>query len=45
MSSSVGNMSSEITSSDCYLTIPSVYELDPSMTQEPYCYEVLQYLG
>lgn len=39
VSSSVGNMSSEITSSDCYLTIPSVYELDPSMTQEPYCYE------
>lgn len=39
VASSVGNMSTEISSSDCYLTIPSAYELDPSMTQEPYCYE------
>ena len=39
IASSVGNMSTEIASSDCYLAIPSAYELDPSMTQEPYCYE------
>lgn len=39
IASSIGNMSTEISSSDCYLAIPSAYELDPSMTQEPYCYE------
>lgn len=39
VASSIGNMLTEISSSDCYLTIPSAYELDPSMTQEPYCYE------
>ena len=39
VASSIGNMSTEISSSDCYLAIPSAYELDPSMTQEPYCYE------
>ena len=39
MSSSIGNQSVDISTSDCYLGIPSIYELDPSMTAEPYCYE------
>ena len=34
--SSVGNKSTEISSSDCYITIPSVIELQSSMSAEPY---------
>lgn len=39
VNSSVGNQSMEISSSDAYIHIPCAYELDASMTQEPYCYE------
>ena len=39
INSSVGNQSMDISTSDCYIHIPSVYELDPSMTTEPYIYE------
>ena len=34
--SSVGQNSSELSSSDCYITIPAVVELDSSYTSEPY---------
>lgn len=34
--SSIGNQSTELSSSDCYITIPSVYELNSSMSSEPY---------
>ena len=34
--SSVGQMSSELSSSDCYITIPALIEVDPSHTDEPY---------
>lgn len=34
--SSVGNMSSELSSSDCYITIPALIEVDPTQTSEPY---------
>ena len=34
--SSVGNMSNEISYSDCYITIPAVKEVDPTKTTEPY---------
>lgn len=37
--SSAGNKSTEITYSDCYLTIPAVIEVDASKTTEPYIYE------
>ena len=34
--SSVGKMSSELSSSNCYITIPALVEVDSSMTSEPY---------
>ena len=34
--SSIGQMSSELSSSDCYITIPALIEVDPSQTSEPY---------
>ena len=34
--SSVGQMSEEIKSSDCYITIPALIEVDPTKTSEPY---------
>ncbi len=34
--SSVGQMSSELSSSDCYITIPALIEVDPTQTSEPY---------
>lgn len=34
--SSIGNKSTELSSSDCYIAIPSVYELNSSMSSEPY---------
>ena len=36
VSSSIGNMSSETSSSECYIFVPSAIELDPTMTSEPY---------
>lgn len=41
VSSSAGGKSKEITTSDCYFFIPSVIEVNPSMTDEPYIYEGL----
>lgn len=37
--SSIGNMSSEISTSDCYVFIPSISELDAGTTSEPYISE------
>ena len=34
--SSIGNMSSEIRSSNCYITIPALIEVDSSKNSEPY---------
>lgn len=34
--SSSGKMSSDLTQSDCYITIPSLIEVDPTNTSEPY---------
>ena len=34
--SSVGQMSTELSSSNCYITIPALIEVDPSQTTEPY---------
>ena len=34
--SSIGNKSSELESSDCYITIPSLIEVDSAMNSEPY---------
>lgn len=34
--SSVGKQSSELSSSDCYITIPALVEVDPTQTSEPY---------
>ena len=39
ISSSIGNQSTEISTSDNYIYIPSVYEIDPTMNSEPYVYE------
>lgn len=39
ISSSVGDKSTEISTSDCYITIPAVIEVDPSMMTDPYPYE------
>lgn len=36
---SIGDKSTEIVTSDCYITIPSVFEVDPTMTEEPYVNE------
>ena len=38
--SSIGNQSTEVSSSDCYIAIPSVYELNSTMSQEPYYSEI-----
>lgn len=37
--SSVGNKSTEISTSDCYLFVPAIAELDQSQTAEPYASE------
>lgn len=34
--SSIGGMSSELSSSNCYITIPSLIEVDSTMNSEPY---------
>jgi hypothetical protein len=34
--SSVGQMSTELSSADCYITIPALMEVDPTQTSEPY---------
>ena len=34
--SSVGQGSTELSSSDCYITIPALIEVDPTQTMEPY---------
>jgi hypothetical protein len=34
--SSIGQMSSELSSSNCYITIPALIEVDPTQTAEPY---------
>lgn len=34
--SSIGQMSSELSSSNCYITIPAIIEVDPTQTSEPY---------
>ena len=34
--SSVGQMSTELSSSNCYITIPALIEVDPTHTSEPY---------
>ena len=34
--SSVGKMSSDLSPSNCYITIPALIEVDPSQTSEPY---------
>lgn len=39
ISSSIGNKSKELSSSDCYFAIPAAIEVDSTMTSEPYCYE------
>lgn len=39
VSSSVGGKSNEISTSDCYLTIPAAIEVEPAMSVEPYIYE------
>ena len=37
--SSIGNQSTELSSSDCYIFIPSISEVDPSITTEPHASE------
>ena len=37
--SSIGKQSLSVSSSDCYIFVPSIAELVPSMTQEPYASE------
>ena len=37
--SSIGNQSTEISSSDCYITIPAAIQIDSSKTTEPYVNE------
>lgn len=37
--SSIGNQSTDISSSDCYITIPAVIQIDSSKTTEPYINE------
>lgn len=39
VNSSSGNKSTEIVSSNNYIYIPCAIELNPTMTEEPYCYE------
>jgi hypothetical protein len=38
--SSIGNKSTEVSKSDCYIYIPAVYELDSTKSSEPYFSEV-----
>ena len=37
--SSIGNKSTEVETSDCFITVPAVIEVDPTMTTEPYINE------
>ena len=37
--SSIGSQSTDISSSDCYIFVPAISELDPSLTTEPYASE------
>ena len=37
--SSIGGKSTEVDTSDCYITIPAAIEVDPTMTTEPYINE------
>lgn len=37
--SSIGNGSTEVETSDCYITIPACIEVDPTMTSSPYVNE------
>lgn len=37
--SSTGNKSTEVSGSQCYISIPACIEVDPTMTSEPYIYE------
>ncbi len=39
INSSIGNKSTEISSSNCYITVPAAIELSANMTSEPYSYE------
>ena len=39
ISSSIGNKSTELSTSDCYITIPALIEVDPFMNTDPYQYE------
>ena len=39
ISSSVGDQSTEVSASNCYIAIPAIYELDGAMNFEPYSYE------
>lgn len=37
--SSIGDSSNELSSSDCYIFVPSISEMDPNVTSEPYVSE------
>lgn len=39
IASSIGNKSNEISTSECYVSIPACIEVDPTMTSEPYINE------
>lgn len=39
IASSVGDKSTEVSTSDCYIAIPAAIEVEPSMSSEPYIYE------
>ena len=39
VSSSVGEQKTEMSNSDCYIFVPSISELDPSINTEPYTSE------
>lgn len=39
VNSSLGNKSTEVASTNNYIYIPCAIELNPTMTEEPYCYE------
>lgn len=39
VSSTIGDKSSEVTSSNCHVSIPAIIELDSSMQYEPYSFE------
>lgn len=39
VASSVGDKSTEVSTSACYIAIPAVIEVEPSMSSEPYIYE------